>query len=113
MNEACIWQYILLGEAKRGGGGVSHDVDIIVGGELRNDDTWLQRGNKEVKNLGKSDYVISGLSLILIFPFMDRIVSVFSRNTDPILSIYRKLRIRESPYFGIFYAVREQELDAN
>ena len=55
MNEACIWQYILLGEAKRGGGGVSHDVDIIVGGELRNDDTWLQRGNKEVKNLGKND----------------------------------------------------------
>ena len=28
MNEACIWQYLLLGEVSGG----SHDVDIILGG---------------------------------------------------------------------------------
>ena len=37
--------------------GGSHDVDIILVGELLNDDAWLQRG-RGVKNLGKSDYVI-------------------------------------------------------
>ena len=61
-----------------------------------------------------------GLSLFRIFPYMDRIVSVFSRiwteiqeNTDTILPTYGKIRIRESPYFAIFHALREQELDAN
>ena len=33
--------------------------------------------------------------------------------SDRILSTYGKIRIRESLYFGIFYAAREQELDAN
>ena len=74
-----------------------------------------------------------GLSLIRIFPYMDRIVSAFSHisteiqeNTDTILPIIwiREMQenmdtilpiiwIRESPYFGTFHAVREQELDAN
>ena len=45
-----------------GGGGSSCDVDIVIGGVLLNDDTWLQRG-EGVKNLGKSDYVIYGCSL--------------------------------------------------
>ena len=45
--------------------GGSHDVDIILGGGLLNNDAWLQRG-EGVKNLGKSDYVIlSERSLIL------------------------------------------------
>ena len=74
-----------------------------------------------------------GLSLIRIFPYMDRIVSAFSHiwteiqeNTDMILPIIwiREMQenmdtilpiiwIRESPYLGIFHAVREQELDDN
>ena len=36
------------------GEGDSHDVDIILAEGLLNDYAWLQR---EVKNLGKSDYV--------------------------------------------------------
>ena len=34
-------------------------------------------------------------------------------NTDRILHKYGKIRIRESPYFGIFHTVGEQELYAN
>ena len=34
-------------------------------------------------------------------------------NTDTILPTYGKIRIRESPYFSILHAVREQELDTN
>ena len=42
MNEACIWQYIFLGEVGKGGGSVN-DVDIILGGVvILNDDAWLQ-----------------------------------------------------------------------
>ena len=51
MNEACIWQYIFLGEVgggRKGGGG--NDVDIILGGVVTSD------------NLGKSDYIISECS---------------------------------------------------
>ena len=28
------------------GVGGSHDVDITIGGDLLNDDTWLQRGER-------------------------------------------------------------------
>ena len=48
-----------------------------------------------------------GFSLILIFLYLDRISeSVGIReNTDTILCIYGKIRIRESLYLGIFHAV--------
>ena len=34
-------------------GGGSHDVDIIIGGELLNDDAWLQRGEGCQKSVKK------------------------------------------------------------
>ena len=34
-------------------------------------------------------------------------------NTDTILLTYGKIRVRESPYFGILHVVKEQELNAN
>ena len=58
MNEAWIWQYIFLGE---GGGWSLHDVDIILGGVVTK---WcLITMGGGVKNLGKSEYIISKLSL--------------------------------------------------
>ena len=39
----------------------------------------------------------NGFSLIFIFSYKDRII-------DPVL--YRKIRLRENPYSGIFYAVQ-------
>ena len=50
-----------------------------------------------------------GLSLIRIFLCLDRIGDSaqlpLRENTHTILSIYRKIRIRQSPYLGIFHAV--------
>ena len=66
-----------------------------------------------------------GLFLIHIFPYMNRIVSLFSRigqnqrfcpNSGKCgydSAHTQKIRIRESPYFGIFHAVKKQELDSN
>ena len=44
---------------------------------------------------------------IRIFPYLDRIGESVQirKNADTILSIYRKIRIRESLYFGIFYTM--------
>ena len=60
----------------------------------------------------------NGLSLIRIFPYVGRIVSVFfsnlqwigdsvqiRENAGTILSICGEMRIRESPYFGVFRQV--------
>ena len=41
------------------------NVDIILGGVLLNDDAWLQRGEGESGNPGKSDYIISECSLTI------------------------------------------------
>ena len=43
-----------------------------------------------------------GIPLTLIFPYKVRIVDS--------MSLYGKLRVRESPYSGIFYAVSKQVL---
>ena len=47
------------------------------------------------------------LFLIRIFPYMDKIVSVFLRiwTEFPILCNYRKIRIKEFLYYVIFHAV--------
>ena len=47
------------------------------------------------------------LSLVRIFPHMDKIADSVNirENTDTLLSLCVKTRIRGSPYFGIFYAV--------
>ena len=47
------------------------------------------------------------LPLIRIFPYMDRIISVFSSTgtESPIKSKYRKIQIRKSPNFITFHAV--------
>ena len=62
MNKACIWQCILLEEvgieAGGGGGGWGGNDEE---GWLLNDDAWLQTG-EGVKNLGKSDNIISECS---------------------------------------------------
>ena len=57
----------------------------------------------------------SGLSLVRIFLYIDRIVSIFSRiwkkiynireNMDMILSIYGETLTRKSPYFNKFHPV--------
>ena len=56
-------------------------------------------------------FPVCGQNHIRIFPYLDRISNSVQKrvNTDTILSIYRKFRIRESPYLGIFHTVREQE----
>ena len=60
-------------------------------------------------------FSIYGQNHIRIFPYLDRIGDFLQmrESMDTILPTYRKIRIGESPYFGIFHAVREQELDAN
>ena len=69
----------------------------------------------EIRAVSDLYFTVCGQNRIRIFPYLDRISdSVQIReNTDAILPTYGKIRIRESPYFGIFHAVREQELDAN
>ena len=59
LNEACIWQYILIHFVRRRGG--SHDVDIILGAGgslilcLNEIKDFFGRGGGGA-NLGKSDY---------------------------------------------------------
>ena len=48
-------------------------------------------------------------SLIRIFPYIDTIIVYI----DTIMPTFGKIQIRESLYIGIFYAVREQQLDSN
>ena len=69
----------------------------------------------EIRAFSDPYFSIYRQNRVRIFPYLDRIGdSVQMReSTDTILPLYRKMRIRESPYFGIFNAVREQELDAN
>ena len=55
-------------------------------------------------------FLVYGHNHIPIFSYLDTQIRV---NTDKILLTYGKIRIRESLYFGILGAVREQELDAN
>ena len=62
MNEVCIWQYIFLGGVEEEGGGLKWCWHNIRRGGYLNDDAWLQRGDGGVKNLGKSDYIISECS---------------------------------------------------
>ena len=53
-------------------------------------------------------FLVYGNNRIHIFSYLG-----LREKSDMILPTYGKIRIRESPYFGIFHAVREQELDAN
>ena len=60
-------------------------------------------------------FPVYGQNRIRIFSYLDRIGDFvqIQENTDTILPTYGKIRIRQSPYFGVFHTVREQELDAN
>ena len=64
LGSVCICLCMIMGESLKclcmimgEGDGGSHDVDIILGRGLLNDDAWLQ-GGRGVKNQVKSDYVI-------------------------------------------------------
>ena len=62
-------------------------------------------------------------SLIHIFPYIDTIIEYIDTiiayidtiipYIDTIMPTFGKIQIRESLYLGIFYAVREQQLDSN
>ena len=64
---------------------------------------------KICQNAGFFWFVLSvyGQNHILIFPYLDRIreSDQIWENVDTIPSIYRKIRIMESPCFGIFHTV--------
>ena len=71
----------------------------------------------EIRAFSDPYFPVYGENLIRIFSYLNRIGDSGSaqirENTDTILFTYGKTRVRESPYFDIFHAVREQELDAN
>ena len=62
-----------------------------------------------------SVFPVYGLNGIRIFPYMDQIVesatlSIVRENAGTILSIYGKIRIRESPHFGILHAMSNNQI---